>query len=110
MDCVVTCGVLIHVPTCLLAKSMSEIHRVSDRYIICAEYFAPREEMIRYQGKDDLLWRRDYGTLYLSQFPDLKCIDVQFWWKPQTGMDNLTVWLFEKTNGQADNESSLRAA
>jgi len=110
-DCVLTCGVLIHIPTYLLAKSMNEIFRVSNRYIICAEYFAPKEEMIRYQGQDNLLWRRDYGSLYQSIYPELKCIDVRFWWKPSTGMDNLTVWLFEKkSNGKTHNQSKKIAA
>lgn len=95
-DLVFTCGVLIHIPTDKLAKSMSEIYRVSRRWIVCAEYFAPQEEMIEYRGHKDQMWRRDYGDLFMSQFPDLKCLDVSFLWRRTTGLDNLTVWIFEK--------------
>lgn len=95
-DLVFTSGVLIHIPPDKLKASLSEIHRVAKRYIICAEYFAPSEEMIPYRGHDNALWRRDYGSLYLDQFPDLRCISCTFAWKRQTGLDNLTIWTFEK--------------
>lgn len=96
VDLVFTSGVLIHVPPERLKASLSEIHRVARRYIIAAEYFAPQEEMIPYRGHDNALWRRDYGSLYLDQFPDLRCISCTFAWKRTTGLDNLTVWVFEK--------------
>lgn len=96
VDLVFTSGVLIHVPPERLKASLSEIHRVARRYIIAAEYFAPSEEMIPYRGHDNALWRRDYGSLYLDQFPDLRCISCTFAWKRTTGLDNLTIWTFEK--------------
>lgn len=96
VDLVFTSGVLIHIPPEKLKASLSEIHRVAKRYIIAAEYFAPSEEMIPYRGHDNALWRRDYGSLYLDQFPDLRCISCTFAWKRTTGLDNLTIWVFEK--------------
>lgn len=96
MDLVFTSGVLIHIPPDKLAASMAEIHRVSRRWIIAAEYFAPSEEMIPYRGHDNALWRRDYGSLYLDQFPDLRCHACLFAWKRMTGLDNLTFWVLEK--------------
>lgn len=98
IDLVFTSGVLIHIPTDKLAASMAEIHRVAKRYIIAAEYFAPSEEMIPYRGHDNALWRRDYGSLYLDQFPDLRCTSCLFAWKRMTGLDNLTIWVMEKGN------------
>ena len=95
-DLVFTSGVLIHVPPNRLEASMREIHRVSSKYIICGEYFAPSEEMIPYRGHMNALWRRDYGSLYMGLFPNLKCIDVKFAWKRTTGLDNVTFWIFEK--------------
>ena len=95
-DLVFTSGVLIHIPTDKLAQSMSEIHRCANRWIICAEYFAPSEEMVPYRGHDNAMWRRDYGSLYMDAFPDLKCIGHHFAWKRTTGLDNLTIWVFEK--------------
>jgi pseudaminic acid biosynthesis-associated methylase len=96
-DLVFTCGVLIHVPPDKLLKSAQEIHRVSRRYIICAEYFAPSEEMVPYRGHNNALWRRDYGSLFLDNFSDLRCVAAPvFAWKRLTGLDNLTIWIMEK--------------
>lgn len=95
-DLVFTCGVLIHIPPDKLLASMKEMHRCSRRYIICGEYFAPSEEMIPYRGHDNALWRRDYGSLFMDNFPDLHCLATMFAWKRQTGMDNLVFWAFEK--------------
>lgn len=96
IDLVFTSGVLIHIPPDQLQASMKEIHRVARRWIICAEYFSPSEEMIPYRGHDNALWRRDYGSLYLDQFPDLRCQTCVFAWKRMTGLDNLTFWVLEK--------------
>lgn len=98
-DLVMTVGVLIHVPTEQLLPSMREIHRASKRYILAGEYFGPVEECVPYRGNDDALWRRDYGSLYMDAFPDLRCLSCTFAWKRTTGLDNLTFWLFEKTDG-----------
>jgi pseudaminic acid biosynthesis-associated methylase len=96
VDLAFTCGVLIHIPPSDLAASLREIHRVAHHWIICAEYFAPSEEMIPYRGHNNALWRRDYGSLYLDQFPDLRCHSCTFAWKRMTGLDNLTFWVLEK--------------
>lgn len=96
IDLVFTSGVLIHISADELLPSMREIHRVSRRWIICAEYFAPTEEMVPYRGLRDVLWRRDYGSLWLDNFPDLKCTLVFFAWKRVSGLDNVMFWRFEK--------------
>jgi len=95
-DLVFTSGVLIHIAPDKLEKSMREIHRCARRWIIVGEYFAPQEEMISYRGHENALWRRDYGSLFLDMFPDLKCTAHLFAWKRMTGLDNLTFWVFEK--------------
>ena len=99
-DLVFTCGVLIHIPPEKLLPSMREMHRCARRWIICGEYFAPSEEMIPYRGHDNALWRRDYGSLWLDNFPDLHCTSTLFTWKRMTGLDNLTWWVFEKGPGR----------
>jgi pseudaminic acid biosynthesis-associated methylase len=96
IDLVFTCGVLIHIGPDKLLASMKEIHRVAKRYIICGEYFSPREEMVPYRGHEDALWKRDYGSLWLDNFNDLHCIGTLFAWKRITAFDNLTFWVFEK--------------
>jgi hypothetical protein len=87
---------LIHVPPDKILASMKEIHRCSKRWIVCAEYFAPEERELPYRGQRNALWLRDYGSLWLDNFPDLTCIATFFAWKRMTGLDNLTFWLFEK--------------
>ena len=98
VDMVFTCGVLIHVDPSLRAQTLKEIHRVSAQYIVCIEYFSPREESIRYRDQDDLLFKCDFGGLYLDGFADLELVDYGFFWKRVTGMDDSTWWLFKKTN------------
>lgn len=89
-DLVFTCGVLIHVPTEDLEETMREIIRVSKRYVLAIEYYAPEETEVVYRGKVDMLWKRDYGKAY--KYLGLKLL--------KTGevpeIDNSTYWLFQK--------------
>ena len=94
-DMVFTCGVLIHIHPENLLDAMKEICRVSKKYIVCAEYFSDKDEEINYHGQDGLLFKKDFGSFYLDNFPNLKLIDYGFSWKKVTGMDNLTWWIFE---------------
>jgi len=93
-----TSGVLIHVDPSLLDATLGEIHRVSSKYIFCAEYFAPKAETIPYRGETELLFKNDFGSLYLDKFPDLALVDYGFFWRRTTVMDDCTWWLFRKTN------------
>ncbi len=95
-DLVFTCGVLIHIENANLIKSLKEIYRVSNKYILCLEYFSDKEEIIDYNQGDALLVKRDYGSIYLDNFPKLKVVDYGFLWKRTELMDNVTWWLFEK--------------
>lgn len=97
VDLAFTAGVLIHIHPRDLLDSCREIHRVSRRYIACAEYFADREQEIPYRGEREALFKRDFGGFWLDNFPDLRLLDYGFAWKRTTGLDNLTWWLFEKT-------------
>lgn len=91
-----TSGVLIHVDPSNLAATMDEIHRVSSKYILCSEYFSPRAETIAYRGQDGLLFKNDFGGLYMDRFPDLQLVDYGFFWKRVTQLDDATWWLFRK--------------
>jgi pseudaminic acid biosynthesis-associated methylase len=95
-DFVFTYGVLIHLPQHGLHDMMRNIYLAANKYILAAEYFAPEEEVVPYRGKAQALWRRDYGRLYMDNFPDLKFLGYGFCWKPVSGLDNVTWWLFEK--------------
>jgi len=95
-DLAFTSGVLIHIHPDNLEASMREIHRVSSNWILSVEYFADRPEEIRYRGHESVLFKRDFGGMWLDLLPDLKLADYGFCWKRETGLDNLTWWLFRK--------------
>ena len=95
-DLVFTSGVLIHIPPEEIDATYAEIHRVSARYILSLEYFSPTPEAKSYRGEDDLLFKRDYGGLWLDNYPDLDFVADGFFWKRSTGLDNLNWWLFKK--------------
>ena len=96
VDLAFTCGVLIHIPPDGLLPAMKEIYRCTDRYIACIEYFSVKPETIKYRGQDGLLFKRDFGAMWLDHFPDLILKDYGFFWKRATGLDDLTWQLFEK--------------
>lgn len=93
-DVVFTSGVLIHIEPSQLLKSCKEIHRVSKRYVICAEYFSDQPIEIEYRGS--FIWKRDWGQFWLDNFEDLRPINCGFAWRGLTGLDNITWWVFEK--------------
>lgn len=95
-DLVFTSGVLIHVDPDDIEKAMQEVVRVSKRYILAIEYFAHKEEEVIYRGNRGMLWRRDYGSMYLDLHPELKVLGYGFAWRRMGYADNLNWWLFEK--------------
>lgn len=96
VDLAFTSGVLIHVHPDELLASCQEILRVTRRYVVCIEYFSDKPEEIPYRGHSEVLFKRDFGSFYLENFPHLRVLDYGFAWKRLTGLDNLTWWLFEK--------------
>ena len=97
IDLVFTSGVLIHVHPDNLLRSCQEIYRIARRYVVCIEYFSDKPEEIKYRGVGDILFKRDFGSFWLDNFPDLTTLGYGFVWKRITGLDNLTWWVFEKT-------------
>lgn len=95
-DFVFSCGVLIHIHPDNQLKAIREMVRVAKKYIAVIEYFDANLTSVPYRGKNDLLWKRDYGSLVMNEFPLLNCVAYGFFWKRLTGLDNLTYWVFEK--------------
>ena len=96
-DLVMTCGVLIHVHPNDLLAFMEKIHTLAERYILCMEYFSHKPVAECYQGKENLLWKRDFGALYLGEFPNLECKSYGFLWQHEySHFDNINWWLFKK--------------
>jgi spore coat polysaccharide biosynthesis protein SpsF len=98
-DLAFTATVLIHVPEDAIAKAIGELCRVTRRYVLCLEYFAPVATEVRYRGHDDLLWKRDYGGMIWDAHPELELVADGFFWKRTTGLDNVNWWLFRKPVG-----------
>jgi spore coat polysaccharide biosynthesis protein SpsF len=96
VDLVFTSGVLIHVPPETFPATLDEMARLSRRWILMMEYFAPRDEALSYHGHEDLLFRRDYGHHLMSRHPGLEVVDYGFFWRHASGLDDLTWWLFRK--------------
>ena len=69
VDLVFTMGVLIHQPEETLVKVMSEMVRVSRRYVLCGEYYDATTVEVPYRGHEGALFRRDYGGLFEELFP-----------------------------------------
>ena len=97
VDLVFTSGVLVLVEPTRLDAACREMHRVARRYLLTIEYFANDPEEKIYRGETSLLFKRDFGAFWLDLFPTLTVIDYGFFWKPMTGLDNLTWWLFAKS-------------
>ncbi|HEX7887954.1 MAG TPA: pseudaminic acid biosynthesis-associated methylase [Ramlibacter sp.] len=101
-DLVYTIGVLIHVHPDNLLRVMKKMFDYSSRYVLFGEYFNRTPVMIEYQGQQDRLFKRDFGKLFIENFP-VRVVDYGFLWGhlyDQAGFDDITWWLFEK-NGTA---------
>lgn len=95
-DLVFTSGVLIHVPPADLPATCREIVRVARRYVLAVEYNSEQPAELPYRNQEGLLFKRDFGQFYLDTCPGLRVRDYGFFWRPVSGLDNLTWWLFEK--------------
>ena len=97
IDLVFTSGVLIHISPDDLGLATDEIVRVSNRYVLCMEYFSHTPEEAEYRGESGMLFKRDFGAYYSDRYPILHCIDYGFLWQQEFKIfDNIHWWLFEK--------------
>lgn len=96
-DLAFTKGFLIHVPPADLPRAYQRLYDASKRYVLIAEYFSPRREMIEYRGEKDRMWKADYGAEFQKAHA-VRLVDYGFAWKhdPSSAQDNLNWWLWEK--------------
>lgn len=97
-ELVFTAGVLIHIPPDDLLAVMAKMFAWSSRYIVIAEYFNRTPVSIEYQGRSNLLFKRDFGGMFMDRF-DVSLVDYGFLWGriyDAAGFDDITWWLFEK--------------
>lgn len=96
-DLVFMCGVLIHVSPAELAETMKKMASLSRKYVLIAEYFNRTPTTISYQGRNDTLYKLDFGSFYLDHVGG-KVLDYGFLWGrefDQAGFDDITWWLFQ---------------
>ncbi len=74
-DLVFTSGVLIHIAPENIVQVMSEIVRVSRRYIWGFEYFSEAYTEIAYHGMKDMLWKGNFVQLFMDNFPNCKLVN-----------------------------------
>lgn len=97
-DLSMTKGVLIHIPPADLPRAYTVLYESSCRYILIAEYYAPKSTMIPYRGKDDMLWKRDFAGEMMDKYPDLKLSDYGFvYHRDPYPQDDLNWFLLQKT-------------
>lgn len=97
-DLVFTNGVLIHIHPDELLANMRKMFDYSSKYILVGEYFNRTPLMLEYQGQKDRLFKRDFGKLFIQNFP-VKLVDYGFLWGhiyDKAGFDDITWWLFRK--------------
>jgi hypothetical protein len=51
---------------------------------------------IPYRGHEGLLFKRDFGGMWLDLFPKIDPVANGFFWSRTTGLDDLNWWLFRK--------------
>ena len=97
-DLSLSMGVLIHIHPDDLGKAYSALYNSSRRYILISEYYNPKPVAIEFQGRSDVLWKRDFAGDMLDIYPDLRVIDYGFTWRrdPVTPLYDLTWFLMEK--------------
>jgi pseudaminic acid biosynthesis-associated methylase len=96
-DLTFTTGVLIHQPPEAVPVVMSELVRCARRYVLCGEYYSEQLEEVPYHGERGALYKRDWGGLYASLFPELRLLERRFVAGVESGgWDDITFWVFEK--------------
>jgi pseudaminic acid biosynthesis-associated methylase len=74
---VFTSGVLIHISPDNLPKIMSEMYRMTDRYIWGFEYYADQLQEIAYRGHDQVMWKANYAKMFMDMYPDLELVKFE---------------------------------
>lgn len=96
-DLVLSKGFLIHVPPERIRDAYFRLFDATGRYLLLAEYYAPKRTMIPYRGEVDKLWKANFYGELLAAHPSLHLVDYGFigHWDPFP-QDDLNWWLLEK--------------
>ena len=97
VDLVFTKTVLIHIAPADLPRAYDVLYRTTRRFLLVAEYYSPRPEMIEYRGHRDKLFKRDFAGDLLDTYSDLSVRDYGFVYRrDKHAQDDVTWFLLEK--------------
>ena len=96
-DLTMTIGVLIHVNPHQLKFIYKKLFEYSKKYILICEYFNDKPVTIKYRGKFNLLFKRDFAKEIKDKY-NLKIVDYGFVWSEDKNynMDNYNWFLLKK--------------
>ena len=96
-DMSISCGVLIHINPLYLNKAYEVLYKSSKKYILISEYFNTQPVTIKYRGKEDQLFKRDFAKEIQKKY-NLELIDYKFMWSNDNVFpcDDTTWFLFKK--------------
>ncbi len=96
-DLVITSGLLIHINPKDLKKVYKNIFSLSKKYILIAEYFSQDPLAIKYRGKKNLLFKRDFAKEIKNKY-NLKIVDYGFIWSEDKkhNLDNFNWFILKK--------------
>jgi pseudaminic acid biosynthesis-associated methylase len=95
-DLVFTSGVLIHIAPSDLELVMREIYRSSKKLIWGFEYSSDVCTEIPYRGSTGLLWKNNFGKIYIDTFSDLRLVkEEKYKYLDNENIDSM--YLLEKT-------------
>jgi len=100
-DLVFTVGVMIHMRTPELVRTMKEMTRVSCKFVLFAEYLGDDEE-VPYHGERQALIKRRFSDIYEALFPDAKLVDTGKLFK-EDGFDDVNYWMYDISNCASEN-------
>ena len=95
-DLVMTVGVLIHIAPTDLERALSEMLRVSRRYVLTVEYFSEHPVTVPYRGLPDALFKCDWLEAWKRQAPNLR-LDWAGELDKSQGFDDCRYWLMQKS-------------
>lgn len=97
-DVSMTKGVLIHISPELLSDAYRILYETSNKYILLVEYYNPLPLEVEYRGNKEKMYKRDFASELIEQYPDLSLIDYGFKYHkdPVFPQDDLTWFLITK--------------
>lgn len=95
-DMTFTSGVLIHVEPDSLDTALSELGRVANKYVLMTEYYSKHLQEVEYRGQNEMLWKADYGELFMKRNPGWRPVEAGFFWDKLTGFGDSNWWVFKR--------------